>query len=95
MTTPTPESRAAGARIRAVRERVGMSQHWAAIKADLAPSTLSHIENGRRPCNPKRRKAIADALGVPVNELMVPMPDPRHDAAKLDAMERQMAGEGW
>ncbi len=54
--------------LKAIRERVGLSQTALALKAGIEPSRMSYYERGRRPCQ-RNAKRIADALGVNVREL--------------------------
>jgi transcriptional regulator with XRE-family HTH domain len=59
-----------GAKLRAVRERVGLSREELALAAELAASSITVLENGYR--GPSRAALIrlADALGVSPRELV-------------------------
>lgn len=61
-----------GARIKAEREKRGMSQEALAAKAGVGGSTISYIEQGTTK-NPTRAtlRAIADALNIPHSALGV------------------------
>ena len=58
------------------RERVlrGWSKARLAEEIDKDPSTISLIENGKIDGNPATIKAIAEALGVPMEELLIEEP---------------------
>jgi transcriptional regulator with XRE-family HTH domain len=53
-----------------------------AAKANVKPNTISDIENGKTKY-PKRStmERLAEALGVPLEDLAEEVPEPRHSAA--------------
>ncbi|MGW1001728.1 helix-turn-helix domain-containing protein [Streptomyces sp. NPDC002520] len=63
---------------RAFRRRrieAGLSQTDLAKQAGVAPSHISDVENGRAGFSPKNLKAIADALGCTIRDLLLPEDD--------------------
>ena len=58
-------------RIKEVRESVNMTQKELAERSKITPAYLCDLENGKR-CNPSVQVLvrIADALQVPINELI-------------------------
>ncbi|MGV4984577.1 helix-turn-helix domain-containing protein [Streptomyces sp. NRAIS4] len=63
---------------RAFRRRrieAGLSQTELAKQAGVAPSHISDVENGRAGFSPKNLKAIADALGCTIRDLLLPEDD--------------------
>jgi transcriptional regulator with XRE-family HTH domain len=56
-------------RIKALRIAAGLSQQHLADKANMSRSQLSEIETEVKPANTIRLNAIADALGVNVEDL--------------------------
>lgn len=69
MSPATPDS-TFSARLRAARERAGLSQADLAAKAGFQPSAISHFENARREPAFDTLKILADALGVPIDYLL-------------------------
>ena len=55
--------------IRERRQGLGLSQTKLARKVEVAESTLSDLELGKRQAWPKVRKALAEALNVREQEL--------------------------
>ncbi len=64
--TPDP---ALGAAIRQAREEAGLSQAQLAVHAGLAVGTLTRLENGSRDPSWSSLKALARALGLPLDKL--------------------------
>jgi len=58
-------------RIREVRERLGISRRALSQKAGMDYHKLFYLEKGEYPFFPKYQKKIAEALGVPIEELIV------------------------
>ena len=65
-----------GKRIREIREKIGVTQEKLAFKAKISPSFLSHVERGTKKASLETMKRIADALGVPVQNLFYPPKEP-------------------
>lgn len=59
-----------GTRIKSLRERAGISGNAFAAKAGISQPHLWQVENGEKEASMAMLKKIADALGVPLNELM-------------------------
>ncbi len=59
-----------GLNIREARKEKGMSQESLALAADLDRSYIGGVERGARNVSIINLKKIADALGVPVSELV-------------------------
>lgn len=66
--SPRPQP-ALGQAVRAIRLELEISQEAVALDAEMDPSWLSHIENGRRNPSWATVQRIADALGVKVSEV--------------------------
>lgn len=71
-----------GKTIRRLREHAGLSQTaLAALTPGLSSAAIAMIERGERGGRPATVKAIADALGVTVADLLVPEIEPESGAA--------------
>lgn len=66
--SPRPQH-ALGQAVREARSARGLSQESVALDAEMEPSWLSHIENGRRNPSWATVQRIARALGVRVSDL--------------------------
>ena len=66
-------------RLRALREERGLSLEVVAAEAQMAPSTLSRLETGKRRLAVDHLAPLARALGTTVDALLAPEPrsDPR------------------
>jgi transcriptional regulator with XRE-family HTH domain len=74
---------AIGARLRALRERAGLTQLALAEAADVADATISRIERGRiKAPSMEFAEKIAGALKIPVNELFEPTEKPPPEALR-------------
>lgn len=60
-----------GSKVRELRIRKGISQEKLAEFANLHRTYISSVELGHRNVSLQNIKAIADALGVPIQELFV------------------------
>ena len=80
-----------GRRIRALRAQRGLTLEQLAQAVDRAPSQLSAIENGKREPRLPMLRALASALGVTVDELLV-SEAPSARAALEIAVERAQRG---
>lgn len=77
-----------GRRIRHHRRAKGLTLDQLGTAVGRAPSQLSLIENGRREPKLSLLQALADALGVPVGELLGSAPPPDRRSALEIALER-------
>src|SRR5262249_26830155 len=59
-------------RLRAARSNNGGSLAERARRAGLKPPALSAIETHHRPCRERSARAVADALGVPLEDIAAP-----------------------
>ncbi|PCN46451.1 XRE family transcriptional regulator [Curtobacterium sp. 'Ferrero'] len=84
-------ARVLGARIRHHRTRAGLTLTALAATLDTAASTLSLIENGRRPVRAAELPALAGALGVDVLDLLRPEAPDARSALELE-LHRLQAG---
>ena len=66
--------RTLGERIRDARRRAGLTQAGLARAARLGRATLARLEKGEQSPRFKTLNAIADALGVGIDELLTEMP---------------------
>jgi XRE family transcriptional regulator, fatty acid utilization regulator len=71
-----------GRRLRHLRRARGLTLAELGLKVDRAPSALSMLENGRREPRLSLLTALADALGVPLEELL--RRDPPNRRAQLE-----------
>ena len=69
---PKPLLRAIGQRIKAERERLGLSQEALAAEAGLDRSYMSGVERGVRNLSVLKLAAVAEALRLPARELLPP-----------------------
>lgn len=56
-------------RIRAARERMGLTQLEVAAATGIYPTVISELENGKRRAYPGWRQRLATALETPEEEL--------------------------
>lgn len=80
-----------GRRIRARRNQCGLTLEQLAAAVDRAPSQVSAIENGKREPRLPVLRALAQALGATVDELLADQP-PNERAALEIAVERAQRG---
>ncbi|MCV7383919.1 helix-turn-helix domain-containing protein [Mycolicibacter longobardus] len=59
-----------GTRIRTLRIELGLTQEALALRSGVTRNVLIDVEHGRRSLLYERLFDLADALGVPVSELM-------------------------
>lgn len=64
--------RIVGGRVRQIRIERGMTQEALALSSGVTRNVLIDVEHGRRGLLYERLFDIADALGVPVSELLQP-----------------------
>ncbi len=65
-----------GSRVREIREQMGITQEKLAFKAEIHPSFLSHIERGTKKASLETMEKLAEALGVPTQNLFAPQEEP-------------------
>ncbi len=77
-----------GKKISASRKSQGISQEQLAENSRVSLRTIQRIESGTSIPRPFTMKAIADALGIPVNELIVPESpnDPNAQTTDLETL---------
>lgn len=85
--------RGLGARIRELRKSLELSQEALAEAASISRDGLARIERGNREPGLKTIAALADALGVKVEDLWQPgkAPTPSKAAFRLRRIERALA----
>lgn len=71
-----------GERIRALRQQRGISQERLAELANLHRTYISSVELGERNVSLKNIQALADALGVSLQELFAGEEFPKHGKRK-------------
>lgn len=64
------DAKTIGQKVRRLREKAQLTQEQLAEIADLHPSYVGHIERGTKNPSLKSLTKIAEALGVPVAQLM-------------------------
>lgn len=72
-----------GLKLRSLRAERGLTLQQTAARADLSVSYLSEIEKGRKYPKPERLLALAEALGVPFDELVSLQVDEKLGPLKL------------
>ena len=80
--------RVVGQRIRALRDARDISQQQLAEQVGLQPQALSRVETGARGLSLANLVLIAEALGVPLGELVDP--DRPESEASLSDQEREL-----
>ncbi|MEU0438738.1 helix-turn-helix transcriptional regulator [Streptomyces sp. NPDC006186] len=79
-----------GRRLREIRSARGLSQSDVAGKG-LSPSYISLVESGNRTPSPKAVRAIAERLGVTVDDLTAPAPQERQRVHRVEVVGRLIA----
>lgn len=91
-TTKTSVEARVGLRIRALRHQRGITQAELGRKAGcIAPAEVSKFENARRSPSLDSLQRIADALNVPLHELVDVSPGGDHERTLRAVMERLRA----
>lgn len=80
-----------GRRIRHLRTARGLTLEALGAAVGRAPSQISLLENGRREAKLSLLQQVADALGVPVTELLTTEPPSRRAALEVE-LERAQRG---
>jgi len=76
-----------GILIRASRHERGLTLEGLAKLVGVTPGALSHIESGRRLPSPSNAVAIADALGIPREEILLAL-DHEHSDRRRSSVDR-------
>lgn len=82
MTIRSPAHAAFGQRMRAIRNRLGVSQESLALQCGLDRTYISGIERGTRNPSLTNILKVATALDVPASELFADTPVARADAER-------------
>jgi transcriptional regulator with XRE-family HTH domain len=72
--------------VRRRREALGLTQDELAGRSGLTPNYIGTIENGKRDPSLSTMQAIAKGLGLPLGELLGPLPEfstSAHEMARL------------
>jgi transcriptional regulator with XRE-family HTH domain len=69
------------AALREMRKLVGISQQELSRRAGLHPNSVSNIEGGKHPVTPETQRKLADALGVKLDSITIPVPEPEEVAS--------------
>lgn len=64
------------AALREIRELVGISQRELGRRCGLHENSLTNIETGKHPVTPETQRKLASALGVPLDAITIPQPEP-------------------
>jgi len=64
------------AALRDMRQLVGLSQRELGRRAGLHPNSISNIEAGKHPITPELQRTLADVLGVKLDSITIPVPEP-------------------
>ena len=59
-----------------MRKLVGISQRELGRRAGLHPGSVNSIVAGKHPVTPETQRKLADALGVPLDAITIPVPEP-------------------
>ena len=63
------------AALRTTRNLVGLSRRELARRAGVNGATITHLELGDHGGSPEMQRKLADALGVPLDAITVPVPE--------------------
>lgn len=69
------------AAVREIRRLVGISGREFGRRCGIDPGTVSNIERGKHGVSPELMRKIADQLGVSLDSITVPMPEPEAAAS--------------
>lgn len=58
------------------RELIGLSQRELGRRAGLHPGSVNAIEAGKHPVTPATQRKLADVLGVKLDAITIPVPEP-------------------
>lgn len=65
-----------GATVRVIREALGITQHDLAERVGITQGALSNIEKGKSGATPETSRQLADRMGVPLESITYPTPEP-------------------
>lgn len=65
-----------GVALRTTRDLLGISRRELGRRAGVNGATISHLELGNHGASPQVMRKLADALGVPLDAITIPVPDP-------------------
>lgn len=82
------DAQAVGQRIKAAREAKGLTQEGLAALVDLSPTHVSVIERGLKIPNLDSFVAIANALGVSTDSLLIDVVDHATESAACELSNR-------
>lgn len=63
------------AALRDMCDLVGISQRELGRRAGLHPGSVSNIMAGKHPVTPETQRKLADALGVKLDSITIPVPE--------------------
>ena len=82
-----------GARVRKIRKELGITQERLAFTAKVSPTFLSHIERGTKKASLHTVQKLADALGIPIQDLFcLPKEPVVYPKSKEDLFLRRLKG---
>jgi transcriptional regulator with XRE-family HTH domain len=61
-----------GTAVRVIRELLGVRNGDLALRIQVTPSTVTHIERADRQVSAETQRRLADALGVPLEAITYP-----------------------
>ena len=69
------------AALRELREAIGLSQGELGRRSGLHPRSITNIEGGKHAVTPQTQRALATALGVSLDAITIPVPEPETASA--------------
>lgn len=63
-----------GVALRTTRDLVGISRRELARRTGVAGATITNLELGNHGASPQVMRKLADALGVPLDAITIPVP---------------------
>ncbi len=64
-----------GTALREIRDLVGIDQRELARRCGITQGTVSNIERGKHGVSPELMRKFADALGVSLDAITIPVPE--------------------
>lgn len=74
-----------GPALRTTRDLVGISRRELGRRAGVNGATISHLELGHHGASPQVMRKLADALGVPLDAITIPVPGGTNGNGKATA----------